>query len=488
MKIFLFDEVLALARRGRHSVVLWRSSPADPAAPKGPGGLGRPRGRPDCVVTIELQEWLPVVAFVLLIIWYAAAPTEVSLMVLAALGGMLLVSLYWARTMALRVRGKRSLLYLAIQVGDEIEEIVTLENHSSLPVLWAEFIDRSDLPGYAVGGVAAVDADNSFEWRAHSTCSRRGVFVLGPWELRLGDPFGFLLIRQTYTERQEILVHPSLAALPSYLLPHGGVLGEHRPHRQPLSADTTLAFSTRPYTRTDPLRHIHWRTTAHHDSPFVKVFEPEAASIVWLVPDCDEAVHQGETEETMVTLAASLAAQLLREQLAVGLLLNAERFELIAPRRGTPHLWTLLRALAPLRSRPGRPLAQTLARANSIVAVSNLVVVITPAVAADWVRELKRITWNRRGGGAEAILLDPGSFGGSGRLDPCLSLLAELGLAYQVVRRGDVKPISGAYGTLSRWEFKTLATGGILVKQSPRRAPTLTTQLDALGSHGRENG
>jgi uncharacterized protein (DUF58 family) len=470
MKTSLLHAVTALAHWARRSPVLWHST------------------RPDCVVTIELKEWLPLVALTLLLIWYAAAPTEVGLMALAALGGILLLTFVWARTLALRVTGKRALQYLAIQVGDEIEEIVTLENNSSLPVLWAEFIDRSDLPGYAVGGVATADPHNSIEWRAHSTCSRRGVFVLGPWELRLGDPFGFFLVRQTYTARQEILVHPSLAALPPYLLPHGGVLGEHRPHRQPLSADTNNAFTARPYVPGDPLRSVHWRTTAHHDSPFVKVFEPEAASIIWLVPDCDAAVHYGETEETMVTLAASLAAQLLREHLAVGLLFNAEAFEVIAPRRGTPHLWTLLRALAPLHSQPGTPLAQTLARANSIVAARNLVVVITPSVGADWARELKRIAWNRRGGGAEAILLDPASFGGPGRVEPCLSLLAELGLAHKLVQRGDVRPISGAYGTLSRWEFKTLATGGILVKQSPRRAATLTAQINALGRHARENG
>jgi uncharacterized protein (DUF58 family) len=470
MKTALFHAIAALAQWTCHSPVFWRAS------------------RSDYQVTIELKERLWVAAFVLLLVWYVAAPTALSLMVLTALGGTLLAAFYWARTMALRVRGRRTLQHLAIQVGDEIEEIVRLENNSSLPVLWAEFVDRSDLPGYAVGGVSAADANNTFEWRAHSTCSRRGVFVLGPWELRLGDPFGFFLIRQTYTDRMEILVHPSLAALPSYLLPHGGVLGEHRPNREPLSADTNLAFSTRPYTQGDPLRHIHWRTTAHHDSLFVKVFEPEAASIVWLVPDFDAGVHLGETEETMVTLAASLAAQLLREQLAVGLMLNTERFELIAPQRGTPHLWTLLRALAPLHSQPGRPLVQTLARANSIVAVSNSVVVITPAVGADWVRELKRISWNRHGGGAEAILLDPASFGGPGHIEPCISLLAELGLAYKVVRRGEVRPISGAYGRLSRWEFKTLATGGIFVKQSPRRTATLTAQLNALGRHARENG
>ncbi len=468
MRTAFLNALRAMSCWMRTSPIIWRSA------------------RPGRLTSIELKQKLPVVAFLLVLLWYLAAPTTVAAAGLATFGGLLLVTFLWARTMALGVSGTRALQYLALQVGDEMEELVTLDNTSPLPVLWAEFVDRSNLPGYEVSGVSAVDANNQYQWRAHQICSQRGVFVLGPWELKLGDPFGFFLVRQTYTEHQEILVHPPLAALPQHLLPHAGVMGDRRPRRQPLPADTNDAFTTRPYVPGDPLRYVHWRTTAHHDTPFVKMFEPEAASHIWLIPDCEAGSHYGQgedsTEETMVTLAGSLAAQLLREQLAVGLLFNAETFEVIAPRRGTPHLWTLLRALAPLRVQPGHSLAETLRRANSIVGVNDLVIVITPSVGAEWVRELKQLAWKRRGSGAQAILLDPASFGGVGSVAPCLALLSELGLRYQVVARGDVQPIVGAYGALSRWEFITSATGSAVIKQAPRRAPTLSAQIQALGN------
>jgi uncharacterized protein (DUF58 family) len=438
--------------------------------------------QPGRVVTIELQERLPVIALCFALMWYLAAPTAVGLMSIVTFGGLLSLPFLWARAMARRVTARRALQYVAVQVGDELEELVTLDNTGLLPVLWAEFVDRSNLPGYTVSGVSAVESENSQQWRAHAICSQRGVFILGPWELRLGDPFGFFLVRQTYTERQEVLVHPSLAALPPRLLPHGGALGDQRPHRQPLPADTNNAYTTRPYAPGDPLRYVHWRTTARHGSPYVKMFEPEAASKVWLIPDCDAGAHCGESEETMVTLVASLAAQLLQQQLSIGLLLDGETLQVVAPQRGTPHLWTLLRALAPLRTLPDHPLARTLDRARSIVSASDLAVAVTPSVTADWARELKNLAWNRRGSGAEALLLDPASFGSNARIQPCISLLAELGLNFKVVRREDVRPIAGAYGALSRWEFMTTATGGIVVKNAPTRAPTLAAQLNAMGS------
>lgn len=446
--------------------------------------------RPTLIATIELHERLPVLALVAVLIWYLAAPSAAAAVCLAALAALLVSAFLWARAMARHVTGRRSLKYAAVQVGDEIQEVVTLQNDSPLPVLWAEFLDRSNLPGHTVAGVCTADPHASFTWSPRSTCSRRGVFALGPWELRLSDPFGIFIVRQTYVERQEILVHPSLAALPQRLLPHGGVLGDHRPHRQPLPADTTMAISTRPYVPGDPLRRVHWPSTARHGSLFTKLFEPEGASNIWLIPDCDSAVHLGagqdSTEETMVTLVATLAAQLLQRQLAVGLLIDDGSLRVIPPRRGTSHLWALLRALSPLHACPGRPLAGTLAQANSLVGTRHLVVVVTPSASADWVRALRRLAGVAHGGGAEAILLDPVSFGGSGNVEPCVSLLQQLGINHQVVPRGAIQPIVGSYGALSRWEFKTLSTGRVWARQTPRHSPSLAAQLDALGA-GRES-
>ena len=79
----------------------------------------------------------------------------------------------------------------------------------------------------------------------------------------------------------------------------------------------------------------------------------------------------------------------------------------------------------------------------------------------------------RGGGAAEVILLDPGSFGA-----PCLpnaaegflSGLASHGFQVRLVRKGEIEPIKGAYGALSRWEFSISATGKAFVRRSPRRA------------------
>jgi uncharacterized protein (DUF58 family) len=434
------------------------------------------RTGPEVVVSVELRQWLPVIAGLAALGWYLAAPTDVAAMTVAALGSLLLGTFLWARSMAVHVTARRRLRYTALQVGDEIEEVVTLDNGSFLPVVWAEFADQSSLPGYTVSSVRMADGHSTVEWRAHTLCTRRGLFALGPWEMRLGDPFGLFLVRQRYTQRQEILIYPPLAPLPAHLLPHAATVGAHRPLRQPLPAETIDAISVRPYVPGDPLRHVHWRTTARRQAPFTKLFEPEASSTIWLIPDFDPAVHLGEgadsTEETMVLLTASLAAQLLKMRLSVGLLAGTDRLTVVPPRPGPMHLWPLLRALAPLHpvqplpNSPPRDLSQTLAEARPLIAVGDLVIVITPALTGPWPAALRQLL--HHGGAAEVIVIDPASFGGARQAEEVGTALMSLGLVARVVRRGELRPVGTAYGALRRWEFKTLGTGRVVTQQRPR--------------------
>lgn len=492
--------------------------------------------RPGCQVRLSIHQRLPFIALPLVLLWYLANPTPVAAMSAAALAGMIALSYLWARSMARQVRGQRRLRFAALQVGDELEEHISLANHSFLPVIWAEFDDTSNLPGYTVTSVRSAEAQSTVQWRAHTTCTRRGVFSLGPWELRLGDPFGLFRVRQVYLEKNEILVYPPLAPLPERLLPRGQVLGEERPLHQPLRAETQDAFTARPYQPGDSLRHIHWPLTARHDAPHVRVFEPEASSTVWLVADADAAAHIGQggdsSLENMVILLASLSAELLRQRVAVGLLtysggghadlggeagpggdtgwgghagrgghtgppLRAEGGNVstgalrdraspqgadggdvplvVTPQRGTLHQWDLLRALAMLSPAPGRPFRQALAKAYTLVGGRDQVLAVTPSLSPDWLPELHRFNRGRHGQGVGVILLDPASFGQQAPTagpiagaETFAALLNGQGVRANVVRRGELHPISGSYGELSRWEFKILGTGRVYVRHAPK--------------------
>ncbi len=447
------------------------------------------RAEADRLTTITLRQWPPLVLLGVALAWYTAAPTPVAAMSVAALGGLLLCAFVWAANLASFVSAERALRHAAMQVGDELEEAITLTNASPLPALWAEFGDHSDLPGYALASVRAVDGNSQVRWRARAVCTRRGRFTLGPWELRLGDPLGLFLVQQTYLQPQELVVYPPLAALPRRLLPHTPTQGDHRLLRQPLPAETINAITTRPYVAGDPLRRLHWPTTARRGAFFTKLFEPEATSSVWLVADFDPAAHLGDgddsTEETLVLVAASLAAQLLQQGLAAGLIAaQGEALTLVPPRPGPAHLWQHLRALAPLRATPGTlPLSGVLPKVRSVVTARDLVLVLTPAVPVEWPTALLQVV--RRGARAEVILLDPASFGGHTPAASCVPMLAGLGLGVSVIQRGEVKALTAVYGALRRWEFLTTGTGRAVALQTPRGASSIEAQWAALQARPR---
>jgi uncharacterized protein (DUF58 family) len=433
--------------------------------------------RADCTTTIVMRQRLPIVLLAGLLVWIVVQPTSLAFTGIVMLGSLLLLAYGWARAMALRVSGERALRYTAVQVGDELEESITLHNASWLPVVWAEFVDRSDLPGYTAASIRTCGGRSTEQRQARATCTRRGVFRLGPWELLMGDPFGLFGVRQVYHQPTEILVYPPLAALPPDLQPRSKKVGDLQRSLQPLSAETLNATTTRPYQPRDPRRHVHWRTTARHNDLFVKVFEPEASSSIWLVPDLDAAVHVGEGNEssleTMVVLLASLASHLLNERLAVGLLLDARSPDTILPQPGSAHFWAILRALAQVQPVASRPLAETLTLARALVSTRDSIVVVTPSLDLAWPDALRQLAGRSQRGGIDAIVLDPASFRDEPPSDDAgifAGLLAEQGIAARIVRRGDVRPVSGAYGEVRRWEFKTLGTGRVIVRQTPREA------------------
>ena len=425
---------------------------------------------------IRLRQPIIGAALLALLAWFILMPNLLAVTGLVTLGSMTLFSYLWVRSLGKRVTTQRTLRYSAVQVGDELEELLTLNNRSHLPVIWAEIVDRSTAPGYSISGVRMSDARKTEQWRLHTSCSQRGVYSLGPWDVRLGDPFGLFEAQQAYRQQTEIVVYPPLAALPPEIAHHRRSLGDRAPLRQPVSAETMNAMSTRPYVMGDTLHRVHWRTTAKRDDLFVKIFEPEAASTMWLIPDLDATVHAplGEGTESslekMIVLTASIASRLLDEHLAVGVILDAASSSTVLPQVGAAHLWTILRALALAQSRTDRPLAETLIRTRSIMSLRDSAVILTPSLDPEWSKALPQLAGGSRMGGVEVVLLDPNSFGGAIGAETFRTMLLEQGVPTHIVRCQDIRPASGVYGAVRRWEFKTLGTGRVAVLQTPRAA------------------
>jgi uncharacterized protein (DUF58 family) len=304
---------------------------------------------PDTQAKLKVNTWWPLLLTVVLILTQLVYPSKVWIVLLWMVGGVSLLAYVWARQIQRHVRAERRLRYGWVQVGDRLEEEFTLSNGGWLPVLWAEVVDHSDLPGYEIRRIATCTGLGVTRWTTEQVCTRRGVFTLGPWSLQISDPFGFFDVSLPHLETESIAVCPQVVSLAHIALPRGLETGTSRTPQRTTTANVDVA-QTRAYQPQDPLRLIHWRSTAHRGDLIVRAFDTEISGDLWIVVDLDQSVQAGtapeSTEEYAIILAASLADRTLRQNRAVGLLAHGQEEAILAPGRGKSHMWRLLRYAA----------------------------------------------------------------------------------------------------------------------------------------------
>jgi uncharacterized protein (DUF58 family) len=404
----------------------------------------------------------------LLLVMQLTFPFKGWLILLIGLGGVWLVSFFWAWSLAHHLYLTRQMRFGWAQVGDRLEERFTLTNIGEIPGLWVEVVDHSTLPDYQPGRATGVGGRSETRWQTQGVCTRRGVFSLGPTTLRTGDPFGFYTVNTYHPESVTLTVTPPIVSLPAIEVAPGGRAGEGRP--RPTSLERTVsAASVRGYIPGDSLHLIHWPTSARHNSLHVRLFDSTPAGDWWIILDMDQRVQAGQgqdsTEEHAIILAASLADRGLSSGRAVGLVAYSQYLDWLPPQTGDNQRLEILRALAMLS--PGtRPLAELLARTRLSSDQTTSIIVITPAVDGAWIEALFPLL--RRGAVATVLLLDPVSFGGQGDVHPAQAILSELGVTYHLITRDLLDRPETSPGQRGQWEWHISPTGRAVPISQPQ--------------------
>lgn len=419
-------------------------------------------------VRLRPRARLPFVALAVLLAAAFLTPDRIWTALLVALGGLLALSYLWTRLLAAGISGSRRLQYGWVAVGDRFEELFTLENRSPAPAFWVELDDNSTVPGYQIDVTRTVGSDSRVQWRQSAVCMQRGLYRLGPWRLRTGDPFGFFEVVRPYRSTEEIIIHPPIVAGIPIPLPPGQNEGRSRRARQAWQAQVN-AGTVRDYRSGDPLQRIHWPTSARRDELMVQEFDHDAAGEIWLLLDCDSAVHTSEgsegTMEKAVLLAAALTARAELERRPIGLATFGIRPQIVRPGRGRGHQWRLLRALALAQPDNGTGLGRALEELAGLARRRSSALIITPSADPDWLPQL--MTLARHGVDPHVLLLDRSSFGADGHSIGLRQAIEQLGYEARLVAREDIgrpEPDGPARG---HWDFRVSPTGKAVAVRRP---------------------
>lgn len=294
-----------------------------------------------------------------------------------------------------------------------------VQNKGRLPLPWVQF--KESVPPQLVIGRAPAHAfalrggeQATFTYLIQAT--RRGFYQLGPLYLRGGDLFGWNE-EHSQSGRSYLTVYPriiplSKLGLPSRL-PFGTVTSQQR-----LFADPSRPIGVRDYRSGDSLRQINWKVSAHRTGSYgnhlmVKTLQPaislDTALLLNLNSDEYPRQHRWSAPEWAIEVAASLAAHLIEQQQAVGLLSNgsdslfqrADPGQLafdevsgrllqadgaqdttvpppIPPQTGRAHLMKLLERLARIEPHPTLPFPDWIPRACLRLGWGVTIPTITP--------------------------------------------------------------------------------------------------------------
>lgn len=419
--------------------------------------------------TLRLRSWLSLAWLVLLLVAALLLPGRIWTTLLTGLGGLFIIAFVWAWQLARGLHAHRRLRYGWVSVGDRLAEAFTLGNDSVLPAFWVEIADESNVPGYRPAVVRSVGGNGLLQWQQDAICQQRGQFHLGPWSLHSGDPFGLFSVTIRYPIADEIIIHPPIHTQLPIPLPAGQSSGRVRARQRSWQA-TVNAATVRDYHPQDPYRWIHWPTTARHDELYVREFDLDAAGDIWLLLDLQAAAQIGSgpegSEEQMILLAAALSARALHENRAIGLAAYGQVPLLIPPGQGGGQQWRLLRALALVHADGESGLGEALHDLRRVAQRGSAAAILTPRGDAAWLPMLLQLS--HAGIRCHVTLLDRESFGDDGGNSRGLcDAVQQLGIPCHLVRQGEVgRPLEESERR-GFWQFRTLATGKVVVVQRP---------------------
>lgn len=361
------------------------------------------------------------------------AAVYVRLIYLSALAALAALTLTRLSVAGLKV--ERRVRLNRVTVGDVLEERFELVNSSRLTVRWVEVGNQTDLPRAAGARLLTrVEGRQSRLYRARTWITRRGRFSLGPTTLTTGDPFGLFRATRSFPAQDSLLVLPSIFQIESFPYLPGLLQGGRVISRKAVDI-TAHASSVREYAPGDPLKRIHWPTTARRGQLMVKEFDRDPQTEIWLFLDLQSGIHVEQkreeahfedpdqwrlgrrpefrlppsTLEYAVSITASLAHFFLAQKRAVGFASAGRAYTLLSAERGERQESKILETLAYLEADGRTSLAALVSMQAAHLPSGSGVALITPTVRNDLIVAVDELV--RRHLRPAVILLMVESFG-----------------------------------------------------------------------------
>jgi uncharacterized protein (DUF58 family) len=217
--------------------------------------------------------------------------------------------------------------------------------------------------------------------------------------------------------------------------PPPGLLPGGKTIRQRSYDVTPHAAGVREYVPGDPMKRIHWPSTAHRGRFMVKEFEQDPQADIWIfldaqgevqssLPESPVVFNEGSwllrrpkialprnTFEYAISAAASLASFFLADRRAVGLACAAGKFIIVSAERGERQVNKIMETLAFLQPEGSLPLLGLMEMQAKLLPRGSGVILVTPSARPELLLAVEDL--RRRSLRPVVVLIKSETFGGA---------------------------------------------------------------------------
>ena len=205
-------------------------------------------------------------------------------------------------------------------------------------------------------------------------CAKRGKYILGPIKIYFFDILGMLSFSRRSPVYSTLYVYPRTFAVPTFPPLTKGNLPWFGVETRRVSGDEDEFFGTREYRQGDPIRRIHWLSTARKGQLIVKEFQSFSFYKATVVFVLNKEENEGQGKESVaeytVRIASSVSKYLLKNNISLEIVAHAGKMFHLPANRGIQYLDETMKFFASVKP-------------ESRVRIGELAREFSPAVASD---------------------------------------------------------------------------------------------------------
>src|SRR4028118_2395235 len=197
-----------------------------------------------------------------------------------------------------------------VSMGDQLTIEIEIENQTPKPktLLQIQDILQSELGTPVQTPVEIIKPQSVYRWVYYLSTKKRGIYRWHEVQVRTATPLGLFWCRRTWDAPAKAIVYPTVLPLTS--CPLIDEIGKEESvqifsNRRSHSATEDITRGLRPYRVGDPIRLIHWHTSARYGELQVReleVFTGSQEIIICL--DSSDKWHSQDFEQAVIAAAS----------------------------------------------------------------------------------------------------------------------------------------------------------------------------------------